>query len=305
MSAAGRRSSVCCTCAEEIFQNAGDLHELTCKEGRLMINSQSESHYSYQDLLEIMRCLRAPDGCPWDREQTHESIRRNFLEETCEAVEAIDRKDMAGLCEELGDVLMQIVFHAQMEEEIGGFTMQDVIDGLCRKLVYRHPHVFGSVDVHGSSEEVLVNWEALKRQEKGQRSTADAVDAVARTLPALWRAEKIQSKAAKAGFVWPQGSDGALRKLEEETAELREAVTRGEAVDAPHGIREEVGDVLFMAAQIAQSHGVDPEEALHASCDKFARRFRGVEEGAAVPLSQLSEQELLALWNAAKSKEKS
>ena len=266
-----------------------------------MVNFQKE-HYSYQDMLEIMRILRAPGGCPWDAEQTHESIRRNFLEETCEAVEAIDKGDMPALCEELGDVLMQVIFHAQMEAEAGGFTIQDVIDGLCRKLVYRHPHVFSDVKVK-DSEEVLVNWEALKRKEKAQRSTADAIDAVARTLPALWRAEKMESKAAKAGFAWPEGSDGALRKLEEEVGELRAAVESG-SVDGRHGVREEVGDVLFMAAQVAQSHGVDPEAALHAACDKFARRFRGVEEGArGTPLSQFREEELLALWRAAKEQE--
>ena len=244
-----------------------------------MVNFQKE-HYSYEDMLAIMRILRAPGGCPWDAEQTHESIRRNFLEETCEAVEAIDNHDMPALCEELGDVLMQVIFHAQMEAEAGGFTMQDVIDGLCRKLVYRHPHVFSDVKV-ANSEEVLSNWEALKRREKAQRSTADAIDAVAKTLPALWRAEKMESKAAKAGFAWPEGSDGALRKLE-----------------------EEVGDVLFMAAQVAQSHGVDPEAALHAACDKFARRFRSVEEGAdGTPLTELTEPELLDLWQRAKQKE--
>ena len=263
-----------------------------------MVNFQKE-HYSYEDMLEIMRILRAPGGCPWDAEQTHESIRRNLLEETCEAAEAIDNGDMSALCEELGDVLMQVIFHAQIESEKGGFTMQDVMDGLCRKLVYRHPHVFSDVTVKDSAE-VLTNWEALKRQEKSQRSTADAIDAVAKTLPALWRAEKMESKAAKAGFAWPEGSDGALRKLEEETGELRAAVEAGN-VDGPHGVREEVGDVLFMAAQVAQSRGVDPEMALHSACDKFARRFRGVEEGAnGTPLASLTEQELLDLWARAK-----
>lgn len=258
-----------------------------------MINFQKD-HYRYEDMVEITRILRAPGGCPWDAQQTHESIRRNLLEEACEAAEAIDRQDMAGLCEELGDVLMQVLLHAQMEAEKGGFTMQDVMDGLCRKLVYRHPHVFSDVQV-ANSEEVLVNWEALKRKEKDQRSTADAIDAVARTLPALWRAEKMAGKAAKAGFRWPEGSDGALRKLEEETRELREAAERDQ-IRGPHGVEEELGDVLFMAAQIAQSHEVDPEAALHAACDKFARRFRAVETGAEMPLAQLSEGELLALW---------
>lgn len=266
-----------------------------------MVDFQCKEFYDYADLLRIMELLRAPGGCPWDREQTHESIRRNFLEETCEAVEAIDKQDMTGLCEELGDVLMQVVFHAQMEREAGGFTMDDVVNGVCQKLVYRHPHVFGAVQVENSAE-VLSNWEVLKRREKGQASTADAVDAVARTLPGLWRAEKMQAKAAKAGFQWP-GADGALDKLAEEVDELRSAAASAAAADAPHGVREEVGDVLFMAAGIALQNGVDPEDALHRACDKFSARFRRVEDNAAAALKELSPQELLALWNDAKRHE--
>lgn len=268
-----------------------------------MVDFQCKNFYDYEDLLQIMKLLRSPGGCPWDREQTHDSIRRNFLEETYEVVDAIDRRDQAALCEELGDVLMQVVFHAELEEEAGGFHMADVVNGVCQKLVYRHPHVFGTVQVE-NSDEVLTNWEALKRREKGQASTADAVDAVARTLPALWRAEKMQSKAAKAGFDWP-GPDGALRKLEEETSELREAVRAGLPADAPHGIREEIGDVLFIAAKIAQQIGVDPEDALQRSCDKFAARFRGVEAGAnGTPLQDLSPEQQLSLWETAKEQQK-
>ena len=268
-----------------------------------MVDFQCKERYDYEDLLRVMALLRSPGGCPWDREQDHASIRRNFLEETCEAVEAIDRGDMSALCEELGDVMMQVVFHARIEEEQGGFTMADVIDGVCKKLVYRHPHVFGGSMQADTSDQVLVNWEALKRKEKHQQSTADAVDAVARTLPGLWRAEKMQSKAAKAGFRWPS-EEGALDKLTEEVGELREAVESGRPAGAPHGVAEEVGDVLFMAAKVARDHGIDPEEALHHSCDKFARRFRGVEEGAeGTPLSQLSSQELLALWDRSKQAE--
>lgn len=267
-----------------------------------MVDFQWKAFYDYNDLLQIMKLLRAPGGCPWDREQDHRSIRRNFLEETCEAVEAIDNENMAGLCEELGDVLMQVVFHAQIEAEKGGFTMADVVNGVCQKLVYRHPHVFGRVQVE-NSDEVLSNWEVLKRKEKGQTCTADALDAVAKTLPALWRAEKMQTKAAKAGFQWP-AENGALDKLSEEVGELREAVESGRPADARHGIREEAGDVLFMAAKVARDHGVDPEEALHGACDKFARRFRFVEEGAGDrPLSELPEAELLSLWEQAKKRE--
>ena len=267
-----------------------------------MVDFQCKPFYGYADLLHIMELLRAPGGCPWDREQDHKSLRRNFLEETCEVVEAIDREDAAGLCEELGDVLLQVVFHAQLEKEVGGFTMDDVADGICKKLIFRHPHVFGTVEVKNTAEE-LDRWETLKRQEKGQESAADAVDAVAKTLPALWRAEKMQRKAAKAGFDWPDGS-AVLDKLDEEAGELRQAAEdSARAVDAPHGVKEEVGDVLFIAAKIAQRYGVDPEEALHASCEKFARRFRYVEENAPAELTALAPEDKLALWTRAKKTE--
>ena len=267
-----------------------------------MVNFQWKDSYDSADLKEIIRLLRSPEGCPWDKEQTHASIRRNFLEEAYEAVDAIDQDDPAALCEELGDVLMQVVFHAQLEEEAGRFTMEDVVDGVCRKLIYRHPHVFGTLSAK-DSDEVLANWEILKRREKGQASTADAVDSVARALPALWRAEKMQSKAAKAGFDWRETSS-ALDKLSEEVDELREAMESDRPTGAPHGVREEVGDVLFIAAKVAQREGVDPEEALHLACDKFASRFRRVEEGAGErPLTELSGDQLIALWKTAKTAE--
>ena len=158
-----------------------------------MINFQCKNRYDWQDLLEVIKILRSPGGCPWDAEQTHGSIRREFLEEVYETLDALDRDDPEAMCEELGDVLMQVVFHARIEEEQGRFTAADVVDGITKKMIYRHPHVFGTVQAD-TSEQVLVNWEALKRQEKGQRSTADAIEAVPHTLPALWRAEKINKK---------------------------------------------------------------------------------------------------------------
>ena len=167
-----------------------------------MVDFQCKSRYGWEDFLEIMKLLRSPGGCPWDAEQTHASIRRNFLEETYEVLDALDRDDPHAMCEELGDVLMQVVFHTQIETERGHFTMDDVVDGVAQKLVYRHPHVFGGTMQADNSEQVLVNWEVLKRQEKGQRSTSDAIESVPHTLPALWRAEKVQSKTAKAGFDW-------------------------------------------------------------------------------------------------------
>ncbi len=267
-----------------------------------MVHFPCKDRYGWEDFLEMVRLLRSPEGCPWDRVQTHASIRRNFLEETYEALDALDRDDAGDLCEELGDVLLQTAFHAQIEAERGRFTMGDVVDGVTRKLLFRHPHVFGDAQA-SSGEEALANWEARKRQEKGHAATADAVEAVPHTLPALWRAEKIQKKTAKAGFDW-ESPLHALDKLEEEVRELREALEAGGPLDTPHGVQEELGDVLFMAAKIAQMNGVDPEDALHRSCDKFDRRFRAVEAGADKPLSAYTEAELVSLWKAAKAAEK-
>ena len=264
-----------------------------------MVNFQYMDSYGVEDLLHIMELLRAPEGCPWDQEQTHQSIRRNMLEEAYEAVEAIDEEDPEHLKEELGDVLLQVVFHACMAAEEGLFTFDDVVDGVAKKMVFRHPHVFGTVRAEDSVQ-ALDTWDAQKREEKAQRTATDTLEAVARSLPALIRAEKVQIKAAKAGFDWTSSLQ-ALDKLEEEVRELRAALEAGQAADAPHGIREELGDTLFMAAKIAQMSGVDPEDALHRACDKFDRRFRAVEEAADKPLPECGEAELLALWNDAKS----
>ena len=260
-----------------------------------MVNFERKETYSLQDLIEILRILRAPGGCPWDRAQTHLSDRRNFLEEAYEAAEAFDRDDPALMCEELGDMLMQVLFNIHIEEDAGRFTTDDVTDHICKKLIFRHPHVFGTAAVD-TSEEVLVNWEALKRQEKGQQTTADAMDAVARSLPALWRADKLQSKAAKAGFEFADVS-GALDKLDEEMRELREAVERGT------NFSEELGDVLFAAVKAGRFLNVDPEDALNATCEKFIARIRRVEEACAsrgAELSSLPLDELTRLWNEAK-----
>ena len=263
-----------------------------------MVNFERKETYSLQDLIEILRILRAPGGCPWDRAQTHLSDRRNFLEEAYEAAEAFDRDDPALMCEELGDMLMQVLFNIHIEEDAGRFTTDDVTDHICKKLIFRHPHVFGTAAAD-TSEEVLVNWEALKRQEKGQQTTADAMDAVARSLPALWRADKLQSKAARAGFEFADVS-GALDKLDEETRELREAVENGT------NFEEELGDVLFAAVKVGRFCGVDPEAALTRTCEKFISRFRSVEQTVAArgeEMSALPLDELTALWNAAKHPE--
>ena len=260
-----------------------------------MINFVRKPQYGYEDLLEIIRLLRSEDGCPWDKAQTHQSIRRGLLEEAYEAAEAIDNDDPVLLKEELGDVLMQVVFHADIESDAGRFTIDDVCDGVVKKLLFRHPHVFGS-QREDSPESVLVSWDKLKRQEKGQKTVADSKDSVARSLPGLWRAEKLQNKAASAGFEWPD-VQGALDKLEEEVAELRRAVE--EDGDVP----EELGDVLFAAVKVGRFCACDPEDAVNGTCEKFIRRFRAVENGAAAQgreVSQLSLEEMTALWNEAK-----
>jgi tetrapyrrole methylase family protein/MazG family protein len=264
-----------------------------------MVDFMQKDFYTVSDLQEIVRLLRAPGGCPWDREQTHESIRRNFLEEAYEVAEAIDEQDADHLKEELGDVLLQVLFHSCIEEEAGRFSLDDVADGVSKKLIFRHPHVFGETEVKGSGE-VLHNWEELKRQEKGQETHSQALSSVARSLPALWRAEKVQSKAKKVGFDWPS-IDGAMDKLEEELSELREAVK-----DRSNPV-EELGDLLFAAVNVARFLSADPEETLHKACDKFIHRFHLVEELAAQQgdtLERMSLAEMDGLWDQAKAQDK-
>lgn len=230
-----------------------------------MVNFLYKDFYDMNDLIQVVHVLRGPGGCPWDREQTHESIRRDFQEEVCEVLEAIDRKDAEGLKEELGDVLLQVVFHTVLEQEQNGLTLDQVADGICRKLIYRHPHVFGQVQVSGT-QEVLSNWEELKKKEKHQRTGADTMDAVARTLPALWRAEKVQKKAQKTGYLWPEAAD------------QKQAVCA--AAEGLTGARDgelAVGRLLFEAVQMSRLLGVDPEQALNRVTDGFIQDFRARE----------------------------
>lgn len=237
-----------------------------------MVNFECKEHYNVNDFREIISLLRGEGGCPWDREQTHESIRRNLLEEAYEVCEAIDEKSTEHLREELGDLLMQILFHSDIEEKEGRFDLDDVADEACKKLILRHPHVFGDTKVENSAE-VLDNWDAIKRVEKHQETTGSAMDSVARSLPALWRAEKVQKKARKAGFDWTSIS-GAVEKLNEEVDELHSAIKLGE------GIEDELGDVLFSVVNISRFADVDPETALHAACEKFIRRYKAMEDEA-------------------------
>lgn len=253
-----------------------------------------KENYNFQDLVEIMKILREPGGCPWDAEQTHESIRRNFIEETYEVIEAIDNNDSELLCEELGDALMQVVFHAQISQEEGTFDIDAVCDGVCKKLIIRHPHVFSDV-VAETSDKVLENWDAIKMQTKDQKTQAEVLDSVSHSLPALIRAHKVQHKARKFGFDWDDVS-GALDKLSEEIEELRKAIETGSDEEK----FEEFGDVLFSAVNVSRFIDVEPEHALSSSCDKFIARFSRVEALAnerGIDMKTATLEELDALWD--------
>jgi len=249
----------------------------------------------FDELVQIMERLRAPGGCPWDREQTHGSIRKYVIEEAYEVAEAIDNDDPRELCAELGDLLLQVVFHAQMAREAGRFTIDDVCRGEVDKMRRRHPHVFGDVSVDGA-DEVVRNWEAIKARERG--AGASAIDGVPRALPALQRAERIGDKASRVGFDWPDVA-GVLAKVDEERAELAEAI----AGDSRERIAEELGDLLLAAANLARKLDVEPERALAGAVDRFDRRFRRIEvlaRDAGTSLPQLSASELDRLWEQAK-----
>lgn len=258
---------------------------------------------SFERLHEIVRILRSPEGCPWDRAQTHQSIRKNFIEETYEAIEAIDNGDVDAMREELGDVLLQVMLHCQMEEEAGTFDIYDVLAELNDKLVFRHPHVFGGANA-GSPEEALANWEAMKAEEKrrkGGASGTSVLDGIPKDLPALPRAVKLQKKAARVGFDWPD-LDGVFAKIEEELGELKAAA--GESTDRR---REELGDLLFAVANAARFLEVDPEEALAMANRKFVERFRHIEERLAASgrtFEQTSLEEMEGWWSEAKTRER-
>ena len=256
----------------------------------------NEDRHTFDSLVDIMVILRSDDGCPWDKEQTHESIRGNFIEETYEVIEAIDTSDAKLLREELGDVLLQVVFHARMEEEEGVFDVGDVIHDICEKLITRHPHIFGSVTAE-TSEEVLKNWDQIKAEEKKRSTAASSMESIPPSLPALMRADKIGSKAAKVKFDFGNSAD-ALEKVYEETAEVKAELTR-ETVDED-ALAEEIGDLLFAVVNTARICGVDSEKALSFACDKFTRRFAKMEAEIlrkGQNFNDLSLKEMDLIWN--------
>ena len=263
-----------------------------CRRSKIVLDFLCKESYDLRDFVALVSYLRSPNGCPWDQAQTHESIRRNFLEETYEACEAIDAGDLVHMREELGDVLMQVLFHTDIEREAGHFDIDDVADAACKKLVYRHPHVFQR------DEPDAPDWDTMKQRARAQTTTAEAMDSVARSLPALWRCDKIQAKAAKTGFEWPD-IHAALDKVDEETRELRAAVASGDT----EAIGDELGDLLFAAVKVARFAGIDPEQAAHAACEKFIRRFSAMETAAAndgTALEQCTLEQMLTLWQQAK-----
>lgn len=258
---------------------------------------QFKENYNVADLIDIVEILRSPEGCPWDREQDHKSIRRDFLEETYEVIEAINKNDKELLLEELGDVLLQVVFHTQIEREQGTFELSDVADGICKKMIERHPHVFGEVKAD-TSDQVLENWDVIKKRTKKQKSQTESMLSIPREFPALMRADKVQKKASKVGFDW-DNADGAFDKISEELAELKIAVASGDK----DNMREELGDLLFSVVNVSRFIGVDSEEALTGSTDKFIDRFSKVEKMAderGMNMKETDLSELDKLWDLAK-----
>lgn len=250
----------------------------------------------------LMARLRGPGGCPWDREQTFDTIKRHTLEETYEVFDAIERRDWPELKDELGDLLLQVLFYAQMASEVGYFNLQDVADGLRAKLLRRHPHVFGTVEAD-TPDAVLRNWEQIKVKEKEQKKKPDSLlDEVPRTMPATLEATKLGSKAAKVGFDWPD-SAGLFAKMDEELAELMVEVEAKQG-ENHENIEVEFGDLLFTAMNLARHLKVDPETALRRSTAKFRTRFAAMERATAGSMEQLAPEELERLWEQAKTLEK-
>lgn len=260
-------------------------------------NDFKRENYSIEDLRDIVRILREPGGCPWDAEQTHKSIRNGLLEEAYEVADAIDNSSNVDLCEELGDLLLQVVFCSQISAEGNDFTLDDVVDGICKKLILRHPHVFGNVKAE-TSDKVLENWDAIKRDEKSQKTYYDTLESVPRAFPALMRAAKVQKRASKAGFDWDDLKN-AFSKIPEETEELKEAIELGDK----DKINEEYGDLLFAAVNVSRFLKIDAEQSLASATDKFMQRFKAVEEvvvKSGRDMKDLSLSELDEIWNSVK-----
>lgn len=255
--------------------------------------------YNFEDLLNIIEVLRSENGCPWDKVQTHETLKEAMLEEAYEVVEAIDKKDTKNLCEELGDVLLQIVFHCQIEKENKQFDITDVIDGISKKMIHRHPHIFADGKAE-NEQEVLQNWEEIKKKEKAFQTQTEVLKAVPDALPALIKASKVQKKASDLKFDFETVSD-ALQKVKEEIKELEMELNEENG-----NIEEEFGDILFSMVNISRFLKINPEFALTKSMKKFINRFEYVEKSALLKgkkLSELSPEQLDSIWEEVKKKE--
>jgi tetrapyrrole methylase family protein / MazG family protein len=281
----------------------GTMHDLTLGDwrdsdyGSALLPPRERGH-AFETFLEIIAHLRAPDGCPWDRKQTHESLRQHLIEEAYEVIDAIDSRKTDKLAEEFGDLLLQVVLHAQIGYEAGEYRMADVLKGIHDKLIRRHPHVFGEVTVDGEGQ-VLTNWEAIKKQEREQNgeSGKGILDGVPKALPALHLAQEYQERAARVGFDWPQ-IEGVLEKIREEIDEIRSAQTTDE-------LNSELGDLFFVLVNLARWKKIDAEAALHVANRKFKRRFGYVEQHARESgrsLPEMTLDEMDALWDEAKQK---
>ncbi|NFM17614.1 nucleoside triphosphate pyrophosphohydrolase [Clostridium sporogenes] len=259
----------------------------------------SNNNYDFMDLLDIMDKLRGEEGCPWDKEQTHTSLKKYLIEESYEVIEAIDNKDVDMLIEELGDVLLQVIFHSQIGKEEGFFEIKDVIQSICDKMINRHPHVFSDLEINNSNE-VLENWDKIKSIEQGNKTYTDSIRHIAKTLPALMRADKVQKKAAKVGFDWDNIED-AMKKIIEEYKEIEDVYKSKNKVK----ILEEIGDLLFSVVNVARFLDIDPENALNYSIDKFINRFQYIENESISMgrnLDNMSLEEMDELWKKAKNK---
>jgi tetrapyrrole methylase family protein / MazG family protein len=258
-----------------------------------------DNRQDFRSLIDIIDILRGVNGCPWDREQTHESLKKCLIEESYEVIEAIDNKDEEALEEELGDLLLQVIMHAQIGREEGYFDINDVVEGICKKMIERHPHVFGEIKL-SSSDEVLINWDKIKHKEQGLSTYSEELSHVAKSLPGLMRAEKVQRKAAKVGFDWNR-VDMAIIKAEEEIEEVKKAISEGNK----ENIKEEIGDLIFSAVNIARFLDIDPENAVNYTIEKFIKRFQYIEEKgleSGKNLMDMSLEEMDALWEKAKIK---
>jgi tetrapyrrole methylase family protein/MazG family protein len=257
--------------------------------------------HNMEDLIRIMGILRGENGCPWDKAQTHDTLRPYLVEEAYEVIDAIDRKSTEDLVEELGDLLLQVVFHSRLGEERGEFNIGDVIDGVCKKMIRRHPHIFATTHVE-DTQEVLKNWEDIKRAEKHVKTQTESMLNLPKVMPALMKAFKVQEKAARIGFDWDNVED-VMDKVYEEIDELKE-VYKGRDRDR---IKEELGDLLFACVNLARFLEMDPELTLRDATRKFIRRFNYVEEEAAKTdrdLQEMTLQEMDNLWEQGKNQEK-